>query len=43
MESRKPVAGLPRHETCRRMLEMIDTRYVTGYKEICFGAFAIAA
>jgi len=33
MKPRERVAGLPRRETCRRVVETIDTRYVTGYKE----------
>jgi hypothetical protein len=34
MESRERVAGLLHREACRRMVEVIDTRYVTGYREI---------
>ena len=34
MESRERFARLPHREACRGMVEVIDTRYVTGYREI---------
>ena len=43
MESRERASRLARRETCRSMVEMLDTRYVTGYKRTWFGAFAIGA